>query len=107
MSSFESFVWLGKIGLVRVRHADLASLDREQLGGFFFPHKKSLHPFAQLRPRLWSNRKGLVGWGLTPLRLIVPLIYQNKTQFGTVSAIRAEAEALGRVRKNGFATTSG
>ena len=41
----------GKIRLVRVRHADLASFDREQLGGFFFSHKYRLHrcPYSSLR----------------------------------------------------------
>ena len=30
-----------------MRDTDFASVDREQLGGFFFPHKQSLHPLAR------------------------------------------------------------
>src|SRR5260370_28787110 len=73
-----------KIELVRVRHADLASLDGEQLGGFFFPHKKSLHRFAQLRPRLWSNRKGAA-------------LEQPANQAASASYKRAQRDRLHRI----------
>ena len=46
---FRELRLLRKIQLVGVRHADLASLDREHLGGFFFAHKNRLHRIAGLR----------------------------------------------------------
>jgi len=43
----------GKIGFVRVRHADLVSLDREQLGCFFFSHQNQSTPIGALSTKRW------------------------------------------------------
>ncbi len=49
----------GKIKLVRMRDADLASLDREHLGGFFFSHENRLHLLAPISAKTAPVRNHL------------------------------------------------